>query len=63
MRVKLRVMSRLPGPHAHEVAMLQSSRPMNRAQESRLRGGRSVPVALHATAELTSNRFSRRLPS
>jgi len=28
MRVKLRVLSCLPGPHGHEVAVLRSSRPM-----------------------------------
>ena len=52
MRVKLVMMPCLPGPHGHELAVLQSSRPMNRAQEPRLRGGSFVAVALHATAEL-----------
>ena len=28
MRIKLRIVSRLSGPHGHEVAVLQSSRPM-----------------------------------
>jgi len=40
------------------VAVLQSSRLMNQAQEPRSRGGSFVAVALHATAELASNRFS-----
>jgi hypothetical protein len=43
-----------PGPHGHEVAVLQSSRPMNRAQELRSRGGSFVAVALYATAGLVS---------
>jgi len=51
MRVKLRKASRLPEPHGHEVAVLQSSRLMNQAQESRLRDGSFVAVALHATAQ------------
>ncbi len=57
IRIKLRVMLCLPGPHGDEVAVLRSFRPINRAQEPRLRGGSSVAVALHATAGLTSNRF------
>jgi len=57
MRVKLRVMSCLPGPHGHEVAVLQSSRLINQAQEPRLRGGSFVAVALHAMAGLASNRL------
>ena len=57
MRVKLRVVSCLPEPHGHEVAVLQSSRLMNQAQEPRSRGGSFVAVALHATAGLASNRF------
>ncbi len=52
IRVKLRGISCLSGLHGHEVAVLQSSRPMNRAQEPRLRGGSFVAVALHATAGL-----------
>ena len=58
MRIKLRIMLCLQRPHGHEVAVLRSFRPMNRAQEPRLRGGSSVAVALHATAGLASNRFS-----
>jgi len=57
MRVKLRVVPCLPGPHGHEVAVLQSSGLMNQAQEPRLWGGSFVAVALYATAELASNRF------
>jgi len=65
MRVKLRVVSCLPGPHGHDpsamlrasVAVLQSSGLMNQAQEPRLWGGSFVAVALYATAELASNRF------
>jgi len=53
MRVKLKMGSCLPGPHGHEVAVLQSSRLMNQAQEPRSRGGSSVAVALHATAGLS----------
>ena len=53
MRVKLRVASCLPGPHGHEVAVLQSSRLMNQAQEPRSRGGSFVAVALHATAGMS----------
>jgi len=57
MRVKLRVVLYLPGPHGHEVAVLQSSRLTNQAQEPHSRGSSFVAVALHATAELASNRF------
>ena len=53
MRAKLGLMSCLPGPHGHEVAVLRSSRLMNQAQEPRFTGWQ----ALHATAELASNRF------
>ncbi|MBC8249070.1 MAG: glycosyltransferase family 39 protein, partial [Anaerolineales bacterium] len=57
--VKLRVVSCLPRPHGHEVAVLRSFRPMNRAQEPRLRGGSSVAVALHATADLAPSAVTR----
>jgi len=57
MRVKLRVVSYLPGPHGDKVAVLRSSRLMNQAQEPRSRGGSFVAVALHATAGPTSNRL------
>ena len=57
--VNLRVMSCLPGPHGHKVAVLQSYCPMNRAQEPRLRGDSFVAVALHATAGLVSEHTRR----
>ena len=57
MRVKLRMVSCLPGPHGPEVAVLKSSRLMNQAQEPRSRDGNFVAVALHATAGLANNRF------
>jgi len=54
MRVNLRGTSCLPRPPGDEVAGLRSFRPMNRAQEPRLRGGSSVAGALYATAGLVS---------
>lgn len=42
MRVNPRSVSCSPKPDSHKVAVLQSFRPMNRAQEPRLRGGSSV---------------------
>ena len=50
MRARLRGASRLPGSH---------SRPMNRAQEPRLRGDSFVAVAFHATAGLASSAASK----
>jgi hypothetical protein len=53
-------MSRLPRPHDRKVVVLQSFRPMNRAQEPRSRGVSFLAVALYATAGLL---FSHRLLS
>jgi hypothetical protein len=47
--IKLRIMSRLPRSHDHELVVLQSFRPMNRAGDSAKRQVGRSPASLNST--------------